>query len=88
MGYNVDNTKIFKLQFAGGQVMVAQNKEGLDYMCRKLQEEYSKWNLTINITKPKCMSLGTDTNHLELDNGGIVTGCTKFRYLVSVFTKD
>ena len=34
------------------------------------------------------MSLGTDTHHLEMDNGGIITGCTEFRYLGSVFTKD
>jgi hypothetical protein len=34
------------------------------------------------------MSLGTNTNHLELDNGDIITGCTEFRYLGSRFTKD
>jgi len=41
----------------------------------------------MNIAKTKCMSLGTDTNHLELDNGDI-TGCTEFRYLGYIFTKD
>jgi hypothetical protein len=25
------------------------------------------------------MPLDTDTNHLEMDNGGIITGCTEFR---------
>jgi len=54
----------------------------------KLQEEYSTWDLTMNIAKTKYMSLGTDTNHLELDNVDIVTGCTEFRYLGSIFTKD
>ena len=34
------------------------------------------------------MSLGTDTNHLESENGDVITGCTEFRYLVSIFTKD
>ena len=67
---------------------MAQSKEDLDYMCRKLQEEYSKWGLTMNIAKTKYMSLGTDTNHLELDKGDTVTGCTEFRYLGSMFTKD
>jgi hypothetical protein len=33
------------------------------------------------------MSVGTDTNHLEMDNGYIVTGCTEFRYLGTIFTK-
>jgi len=87
MGYNVDNSTIHTVQFAGGQVEMAQSKEDLEYMWRKLQEEYSKWGLTVNIAKTKYMSLGTDTNHLELDNGDIITGCTEFRYLVSIFTK-
>jgi hypothetical protein len=87
MGYNVDNTTVYTLQFAGGQVVTDQSKEGLDCMCRKLQEEYSKWGLTVNIAKTKYMSLGTDTIHLELDNGDIITGCTEFRYLGSIFTK-
>jgi hypothetical protein len=42
----------------------------------------------MNIAKTKCMSLGTDKNHLEMDNGDIITGCTEFRYLRTIFTKD
>jgi hypothetical protein len=42
----------------------------------------------MKISKRKYMSFGIDTNHLELDNGDIITGCTGFRYLVSIFTKD
>jgi hypothetical protein len=34
------------------------------------------------------MSLGIDTNYLEVDNGGIITGCTEYKYLGSIFTKD
>ena len=67
---------------------MVQSKEYLEYMCRKLQEEYSKWGLTIKIAKTKYMSLGTDINHLEMDNGDIITGCTEFWYLGSIFTKD
>ena len=42
----------------------------------------------MNIAKTKCMSLGTDTNHVEMDNGDIITGCTEFRYLGTIFSKD
>jgi hypothetical protein len=38
--------------------------------------------------KTKYMSVGTDTNHLEIDNGDIITGCTEFRYLGTIFIKD
>ena len=88
MAYNAGNTTIHTVQFADDQVVMAQSKEDLEYMCRKLREEYSKWGLTVNIAKTKHVSLGTDTNHLELDNGDIITGCTEFRYLRSIFTKD
>jgi hypothetical protein len=57
-------------------------------MGRKLQKGYFKWVFTINIAKTKYMSVGTDTNHLQMDNGDIITGCTKFRYLGTIFTKD
>ena len=88
MGYNVDNTMIYRLQFADDQVVMAQSKEDLEYMCRKLQEEYSKWGLTTNNAKTKYMYLCTDTNYLEVDNGDIMTGCTEYKYLGSIFTKD
>jgi hypothetical protein len=42
----------------------------------------------MNSAKTKYMSVGTDTNHLEMDNGDIITGCTEFWYLGTVFTKD
>jgi hypothetical protein len=42
----------------------------------------------MNIAKTKYMFLGTDTNYLELDNGDIITGCTEYKYLGSIFTKD
>jgi hypothetical protein len=86
MGYNVDNTIIYTLQFADDQLVMAQSKEDLEYMGRKLQEEYSKWGFTMNIAKTKYVSVGTNTNHLESDNGDIITDCTEFRYLGTIFT--
>jgi hypothetical protein len=31
----------------------------------------------VNKKKTKYMSLGTDTNYLEVENGDIITGCTE-----------
>jgi hypothetical protein len=42
----------------------------------------------MNIAKTKYMSLGTDTNYLEVDNGDIITGGTEYKYLGSICTKD
>ena len=79
---------IYTLQLADDRVAMAQSKEDLEYMCRKLQEEYSKWGLTMNIAKTNYMSLGIDTNYLDLDNGDVITGCTEYNYLGSIFIKD
>jgi hypothetical protein len=54
----------------------------------KLQEEYSKWGFTMNIAETKYMSEGNDTNHLQMDNSDIITSCTEFRYLETIFTKE
>jgi hypothetical protein len=53
MGNNVDNTAIHSQQSADDQVVMAQSKEDLEYVCRKLQEECSKWSVTVNIAKTK-----------------------------------
>jgi len=58
MGYNVDNTTIYTLQFADDQLVMAQSKEVLKYMCRKLQEDYFKWGLNMNIAKKKNIVFG------------------------------
>jgi hypothetical protein len=86
--YYVDNKTIYTLQFADNQVVMAKSKEDVEYMSQKLQEEDSTWGFTMNMAKTKYMSVGTDTNHLEMDNGDIITGCTEFRYLGTIFTKD
>ena len=78
---------LYTLIFADDQVVMAQSKEDLEYTFRKLQEEYYKWGLIMNIAETKYMSLIIDTNYLELGKGEI-TGCTEFRYPGSIFTKD
>jgi hypothetical protein len=70
---------------------MAQSKEDLEYMGRKLQEEYSKWGFTTNIAKTKYISVGTNTNHLEIDNGDIITGCIiiiMMMMMIIIITKE
>jgi hypothetical protein len=54
----------------------------------ELEEEYFKLGLGMNIAKTKYISFGTGTNHVEMYNGDITTGCTEFTYLGTIFTKD
>ena len=36
---------------ADDQLIVAQDHDDIEYMVRKLREEYQKWGLTINVHK-------------------------------------
>jgi hypothetical protein len=39
--------------FAVDQVLIAQDHDDVEFMARKLKEEYKKWELTMNLEKTK-----------------------------------
>jgi hypothetical protein len=41
----------------------------MEYMARKLKEEYEKWGLTINLEKPKYVCIGEGKETLKFDGG-------------------
>lgn len=45
IGLQLDNIILFTLHFANYQVLIAQDKEDLQYMVRKIKEEYEKRDL-------------------------------------------
>lgn len=47
MGIEINNKCIYSLQFADDQVL-AQDKENLEYMTKKIYEKYEKWGIKIN----------------------------------------
>lgn len=53
MGIDANGTHLFTLQFADDQVLLAENRDNLEYMTRKLSEEYNKWGLSMNVSKTK-----------------------------------
>ena len=69
------------LLFLNDQELITEDQDDLSYMLRKLQEEYNKWGLTINMQKTKYMVVETDEAH-DLDIGNaLVKGCNTFKYL-------
>ena len=40
---------IYMLYFADNKVVLAHDKEDMEYIIRKLLEEYGKWGLNINL---------------------------------------
>ena len=53
VGIPIQNTYVYSLSFADDQVLLAQDHDDMEYMARKLKEEYEKWGLAINLQKKK-----------------------------------
>ena len=51
IGIPIQNTYVYSLNFADDQVFFAQDHDDMEYMARKLKEEYEKWGLKINLEK-------------------------------------
>ena len=51
MGIPIQNTYVYSHNFADDQVLLAQDHDDMEYMARKLKEEYEKWGLAINLEK-------------------------------------
>ncbi|XP_060525271.1 uncharacterized protein LOC132701406 [Cylas formicarius] len=86
MGKEIDGGCLFTLQFADVQVIVANDKDDMQYMIRKLIEEYKEWGLIVNIAKTKYLSVGTHSlGNLELGNGQEILQCQEYEYLGITF---
>jgi hypothetical protein len=76
-----EETFLFALHFTDDQVVIAQDKEDAEYLCRKLKEEYQNWGLTLNMDKTKYLCVGDPTEDLQLDEGIKVQACEQYVYL-------
>jgi hypothetical protein len=53
MGIPIQNTRVYSLSFADDQILIAQDYDDMEFMARKLKEEYKKWGFTMNLEKTK-----------------------------------
>jgi len=77
MGIISDDRTLYTLHFADDQV-IAQNKEDLEYMTRKLLKEYEEWGLSVNRSKTKYLCIGDDLHSQENET---ISCCTEYTYL-------
>jgi hypothetical protein len=81
VGILIQNTYVYSLNFADDQVLLAQDHEDMEYMARKLKEEYEKWGLAINLEKTKHVCVGEGKVILKFDGGEEIKPCTECTYL-------
>jgi len=81
MGIEIDeDTYLYTLQFADDQVLYANDKKDLQYMTRKLIEEYSYWRLSMNVDKTKYLCIGEERTDIE-SNQEKIESCRRYKYL-------
>ena len=60
MGIPIQNTHVYSLNFAVNKVLIAQDHDDMEFMARKLKEEYEKWGLTMTLEKTKYICIGEE----------------------------
>lgn len=90
MGFELENSTLYTIQFADDQLVIAQSKEDLEYMTRKLLKEYQQWRLTVNVNKTEymCSEMDVFGVNLVLENGTTIEICDNFKYLGFTFSFD
>jgi len=74
MGLEIQDTTIYSMVFADDELLIAQEYEALEYMTRKLIDEYEFWGLKLNVKKTKYMAIGDTSRDLQLEDGkGIIS---------------
>ena len=81
MGMPIQNTHVYSLNFSYDQVLIAQDHDDMEFMARKLKEEYEKWRLTINLEKTKYVCIGEEKESLKFDSGQEIQPSTQCTYL-------
>ena len=88
MGLEIQDT-IYSILFADDQLLIAQDYEDLEYVTRKLTDEYKLWGLKLNVKKTKYMSIGDTSRDLQLEDGkGTINHVSEYVYLGVRITKD
>ncbi|XP_054257537.1 uncharacterized protein LOC128982603 [Macrosteles quadrilineatus] len=88
MGVQLEESRLFTLYFADDQVVLAEDREDLSYMVRKLKEEYELNGLVLNVGKCEYLVVGSDiVENLPLEDGE-VKGVRRAKYLGVIFDKS
>lgn len=89
MGVPIRDDHLYTLSFADDQVVIAQDEEDLSYMVRKLEEEYKKNGLEMNLNKTEYLTTSSDALvNLEIEDGRQLKGTDKFKYLGFIISRE
>ena len=88
MGLEIQDTTIYSMLFADDELLIAQDYEDLEYMTRKLIDEFELWGLKLNVKKTIYMAIGDTSRDLKFEGGkGIIRHVDEYTYLRVRITK-
>jgi hypothetical protein len=76
---------LHRLQFVIDQVVLAGDREDLEYMTRKLKESYEKWGLDMNLNKAKYLCIGETHSNQKLGKDSEIEFCEEYKCLGVIF---
>ena len=82
MGLEIQDTTIYSVLYVDDQLLIAEDYEDLEYMTRKLIEEYELWGLKLSVKKTKYMAIGDTSGDLQLEDGkGTISDVSEYVYI-------
>jgi hypothetical protein len=87
MGININEDYVYTLLFADDQVIIGEDEDDMNYIMRKLTEEYNNWGLEINFDQTQHMVVGGQGQDIITDYGTIKT-TSQYKYLGVTLTSD
>lgn len=88
MGNPTGNEDIYRLIWADGPVVLAEDEDDLSYMMCKLEDQYSKSWLAINIGKTEYLAIQREMRDIEFENEMWIKATNKLKYLVFTITNE
>ena len=87
MGISVGKEFVHSLLFADDQVIMAQCREDVKFMVRKLLGAFEEGGLKVNMNKTEYLVTGGDGRNVKIPQG-IIKSVKEFKYLGSVFRES
>ena len=80
-GIPIGDDKLFTLLFADDQVLLAEDRDDMDYMLRKLNDSFATWGLSINAAKTEYLVVGGNPGEELLLGNNVIPNTSKYKYL-------
>lgn len=90
MGIPINEHFLFTLSFADDQVVLAQDAYDLEFMLRRLNNEYSKWGLQISLQKTEYLVINSDVVQFDvlLNDANYIKQVNEFKYLGAIIDNN